>query len=85
MVGFARAGSVVFWKCEADGPARQPLRPRHDDAALCATAALVASPVLLAVLAGPAMGAMDATARQLFTPALYIEAVLGSGTDFAGR
>jgi hypothetical protein len=31
------------------------------------------------------MTAMDATARQLFTPAVYIEAVLGSGTDFAGR
>jgi multicomponent K+:H+ antiporter subunit D len=84
MVGFARAGSVVFWKCEADGAPRQPPRQRHDGAALCATAALVAGPVLLAVLAGPAVGAMEATARQLFTPALYIEAVLGSGTDFAG-
>jgi hypothetical protein len=27
---------------------------------------------------------MDATARQLFTPALYVEAVLGSRLDLAG-
>ena len=29
------------------------------------------------------MGAMDATAQQLFAPQRYIEAVLGSRTDLA--
>ena len=52
---------------------------------MCATSALVAAPVLLAIFAGPAMTAMDATAQQLFKPALYIEAVLGSRTQLAGR
>ncbi|MFZ1429871.1 MAG: monovalent cation/H+ antiporter subunit D [Geminicoccaceae bacterium] len=85
VVGFARAGSVVFWKCEAERGAHEPTRPLHDTAALCATVALVAAPALLALFAGPAMTAMDATAQQLFKPALYIEAVLGSGTQLAVR
>ena len=45
----------------------------------------MAAPILLALFAGPAMQAMDATARQLFKPALYIEAVLGSRTQLADR
>jgi multicomponent K+:H+ antiporter subunit D len=58
-------------------------RPRESSqggerAALCAVAALVAAPAVLALLAGPATSAMDATARQLFTPSLYVEAVLGT-------
>lgn len=85
MVGFARAGSVVFWKCMAEPGAHERDRPLHDTAALCATVALVAAPALLALFAGPAMNAMDATAQQLFKPALYIEAVLGSGTQLAAR
>ena len=39
--------------------------------------------MLLALFAGPAMTAMDATAQQLFTPQRYIEAVLGSGVELA--
>ena len=81
LIGFARAGSVLFWKCEADRGEREPDRPSNDTAGICAVAALVAGPVLLALFAGPAMTAMDATARQLFTPQRYIEAVLGSGVD----
>ena len=85
MIGFARAGSVVFWKCEANRDKAHPGGPSGDVAALCATTALVAAPILLAIFAGPAMTAMDATAHQLFKPALYIEAVLGSRTQLAGR
>lgn len=77
MVGFARAGSQVFWKCEAAAAPPDGLRDPRDAPAICATTALVAAPVLLALFAGPAMAVMDATARQLFTPALYVEAVLG--------
>src|SRR3954470_17305718 len=78
LIGFARAGSVLFWKCLADQGRPEPDRPTHDTAGLCAVAVLVAGPVLLALFAGPAMTATDATARQLFTPQRYIEAVLGS-------
>ena len=85
LLGFARAGSIVFWKCEAEPGTPEPDRPLHDTAAMCATVALVAAPALLALFAGPTMTAMDATARQLFKPALYIEAVLGSGTQLAVR
>jgi multicomponent K+:H+ antiporter subunit D len=84
MIGFARAGSVLFWKCEAERGAREPDRPQHDAAGLVAVSVLLAGPVLLTLFAGPAMNAMDATARQLFTPALYVEAVLGSRVDLAG-
>ena len=83
LIGFARAGSIVFWKCEADRGEHEPDRPSNDTAGICAVAALVAGPALLALFAGPAMSAMDATARQLFTPQRYIEAVLGSGVDVA--
>ena len=69
LIGFARAGSVVFWKCEAERGDAEPDRPSDDTAGLCAVAVLVAGPVLLALFAGPAMSAMDATARQLFAPA----------------
>ena len=84
MIGFSRAGSVVFWRPLADPHPPESDRPRHDTVGLCATTALVAAPVLLALFAGPAMRVMDATARQLYTPARYIEAVLGSGVDLAG-
>lgn len=78
LIGFARAGSTVFWKCEAMERSRES--PQGGErAALCAVAALAAAPALLALLAGPATSAMDATARQLFTPSLYVDAVLGTG------
>ena len=77
LVGFARAGSTVFWKCEALDRSRESLQS-GERAALSVVAALAAAPAVLALLAGPATSAMDATARQLFTPSLYVEAVLGT-------
>jgi multicomponent K+:H+ antiporter subunit D len=79
MVGFARAGSLVFWKCAAEDTSREGSHGPSDGAALYATAALAAAPALLALFAGPAMSVMEATASQLFTPARYVEAVLGPG------
>ncbi|MGD9512196.1 MAG: monovalent cation/H+ antiporter subunit D [Geminicoccaceae bacterium] len=84
LAGFTQAGSLLFWKCRADRGEPEPDRPRHDAVGLVATAALVAAPVLLALFAGPALTAMEATAEQLFTPERYIEAVLGSGVLVAG-
>ena len=75
-IGFARAGSSVFWRSAASTPAKASQGP-EDAPALLATAALVLAPLALALLAGPAMSAMDATAAQLFAPERYIEAVLG--------
>jgi multicomponent K+:H+ antiporter subunit D len=83
MIGFARAGSLLFWKSVADESEPEHDRPHHDAAGMVATAVLVAGPVFLALFAGPAMSAMDATAHQLFTPARYIEAVLGNGVELA--
>ena len=78
LAGFARAGSAVFWRCDAaPAPARASGRGPRDAAALGAAGALAAASLLLALLAGPAMDAMDATARQLFAPQVYVEAVLG--------
>ena len=82
--GERRDRSLLFWKCLADRGEPEPDRPRHDAVGIVATSALVAAPVLLALFAGPAMSAMEATALQLFSPERYIEAVLGSGVDVAG-
>ena len=84
LIGFARAGTVVFWKCEAEREGHTVTQPSPDVAGICAVAVLVAGPVLLALFAGPTMSVMDATARQLFTPERYVEAVLGAGVDLAG-
>ena len=42
MIGFARAGSVVFWKWRPSASTAQPGARSGDVPALCATSALVA-------------------------------------------
>ena len=74
MIGLARAGSVLFWKV-ADGP--QPLPSARRKRITVPAWGLVALLALLTVLAGPATRYADETARQLFAPDAYIEAVLG--------
>ncbi len=77
ILGFARAGSTLFWKCAAvegrieDAPARWPALP------IAAAGAILAGMVALAALAGPVTGYFQATAEQLYSPGVYIEAVLG--------
>ncbi|EJW11801.1 Na(+) H(+) antiporter subunit D [Rhodovulum sp. PH10] len=84
ILGFARAGSALFWKtapseaAAADDAAsgreekvrERPLLP----VAACAT--LVAGTALLTVFAGPVTAALDTTARQALDTARYVEAVL---------
>jgi multicomponent K+:H+ antiporter subunit D len=79
MVGFARAGSVVFWRTATAEAGAPPPAPARGGPALplVAASALVAATVLLAAFAGPVTTVMAATARQMFDPAAYIEAVLG--------
>jgi multicomponent K+:H+ antiporter subunit D len=72
ILGFARAGSTLFWKPAAsDSPP-----PEHPPEVLAfsATFALVAGLVALTILAGPLTIWLSATADELFQPAGYIDA-----------
>lgn len=85
LVGFSRAGSVLFWKAHESG-ARRPETPADLATALpvTATAALIAALAVLTVFAGPIKGYLDATAAQLYAPQQYIEAVLSPAAPVAG-
>ncbi|WP_366555494.1 monovalent cation/H+ antiporter subunit D [Aquibaculum sediminis] len=84
LLGFARAGSRVFWKptaIEEDaGEAEVAARPAA--LPLVAIALLLFSTVLLTAFAGPVMDFLDGTAAQLFEPRGYIAAVLGPEAPF---
>ena len=85
VIGFARAGSTIFWKAHADGVA-----PPEDEAEeqveakapampalpLVAIGGLLAILVAVTVLAGPLQRHLAATASQLFAPGPYIAVVL---------
>lgn len=82
IIGFARAGSLVFWKSLADDP---KVFADHNQAQhipvhalpFVAAGGLLACTVILTVFAGPVMHYLALTAAQLFRPDLYIHAVLG--------
>ncbi len=71
MIGFARAGSALFWRI--DPAAAGPSAPRHP-AAQGAIWALVALLVGLAVFAAPITAALGDIAGSLTNPAAYIGA-----------
>lgn len=73
IAGMAQAGSLIFWKAEAVGPAA-PAQP--EPLSLTAIAALLAGLVALTAFAGPIITYTDATAAQLHQPGAYTEAVL---------
>ena len=91
IVGFARAGSEVFWKCHDASLAAEPEEAEaeaEDQPEVTAPAAVPALPfvaifgllaglVLLTVFAGPMMAYAEATAQQLFNPSAYLDTVLG--------
>jgi multicomponent K+:H+ antiporter subunit D len=81
ILGFARAGSTLFWKTppETGGAAPAARRARALPVAVCTS--LVAATVLLAAFAGPITDELSATARQVLEPQTYIRAVLST----AGR
>jgi multicomponent K+:H+ antiporter subunit D len=88
IVGFARAGSALFWKSaavaggvEAGSERDETLRPALP---IAAAGAVLAGMVLLSVLAGPITGFLEATAAQLYAPSGYIEAVLGAAGAAGG-
>jgi multicomponent K+:H+ antiporter subunit D len=81
IVGFARAGSLLFWKSTATAPSAEapPESPPARALEIAPTMALVALLAALAVFAGPVANYMEATSAQLFDRAGYIAAVLGQG------
>ncbi|MFN4281098.1 MAG: monovalent cation/H+ antiporter subunit D [Alphaproteobacteria bacterium] len=81
LVGFARAGSVLFWKSAATAATAAPSDPHEttgDALPFLAIAGLFAAMAALTIFAGPAMDYFAATAGQLFAPSGYIDAVLGA-------
>ena len=95
IVGFARAGSVLFWKSTAVAvpePGPEDNAPeaaaRLDPAAVRAGPAQVAPAMLalgllaaLSVFAGPVATYLDATSAQIFDRAGYVAAVLAPVED----
>ncbi len=87
IVGFARAGSVMFWKSTVVAmPTTPPAHPPAGDtpgpvttAELVPVFAALAMLGALAAFSGPAAGYFEETARQLFDHAGYIDAVLVTG------
>lgn len=75
ILGFARAGSTVFWKAHASAAAHDD-PPSHATEALTfvAVGALLAGLVVLTVFAGPIIAWMEVTASSLHDPADYIAA-----------
>jgi multicomponent K+:H+ antiporter subunit D len=83
ILGFARAGSTVFWR-EApagDTPRSAPKRPVALPVAVCAS--LLGTTALLAAFAGPITRELDTTARQVFDTQAYVRAVLPSTAPVA--
>ena len=83
IVGFARAGSILFWKStsvatpEGMGPVNaEPLPDPARGTELAPVMALIVLLALWAALAGPATGYMRATSEQLYDPQGYIDSVL---------
>ncbi|WP_397544098.1 monovalent cation/H+ antiporter subunit D [Roseovarius salis] len=82
VIGFARAGSTVFWKAHADDvPTDEEARAVQAAAdrpalPLVAIGGVLALLVAVTVFAGPVQRYMAATTQQLFAPAPYVTTVL---------
>jgi multicomponent K+:H+ antiporter subunit D len=86
VVAMARAGSLLFWKSHDPTLGLGPEEEPSDDAApepartaalpFVAVFALLGALVALTIFAGPVSDYTTATAKQLFDPAGYIDAVL---------
>ena len=83
ILGFARAGSALFWSSTAiPAPlAAQPDRPRARPAELAPAMIVVGVLAALAAFAHPVAGYLEDTALQIFDRAGYMAAVLGTGTE----
>jgi multicomponent K+:H+ antiporter subunit D len=76
ILGFARAGSLIFWKPVPESPPAAKPEPL----AFAATFALLAALAALTIFAGPITDWLTATAEALHAPQAYIDAnKLGAG------
>ncbi len=79
VVGFARAGSTLFWKAKSV-PFPEDAAPSQRPSGLSYTAVggLIALLVAHTVFAGPVTAYTDAISKQLFAPDAYVTTVMGS-------
>jgi multicomponent K+:H+ antiporter subunit D len=77
IVGFSRAGSVLFWKAQSDGaPVPEADRAMPSALSFVAVGGLLALLAAHTVFAGPMYNYTTATAAQLFSPDDYISTVM---------
>lgn len=80
VVGFSRAGSVLFWKAKSLAPVEEPsdMFAQQAPATLsyCAVGGLLLLLAAHTVFAGPATAYMASISQQLFNPEPYISTVL---------
>lgn len=79
IIGFAHAGSTIFWKSASVEGMLRVRRLTSSALPLVSIGFLLSGSVALTVFAGPVTAYLDETAVQLFAPSNYIEAVLGPG------
>lgn len=79
IIGFARGGSMLFWKSTSVEGVLRAGRSGGDALPFVSVGMLLGTLVLLTVFAGPVTAYLDQTSAQLFAPGAYIDAVLGSG------
>jgi multicomponent K+:H+ antiporter subunit D len=75
VVGFARAGSILFWQVTGE-TASEPADGNGSRLTFVAAFGLLGSMAALALLAGPVLTFLTDTAAQVYNPAAYISAVL---------
>jgi multicomponent K+:H+ antiporter subunit D len=80
IAGFARAGSVLFWRAEevaVQGKSAE-VAPKTSAVGLAAITGLLAATALMAAFAGPVTRELNRTAAQTLDRAGYVRAVLGA-------
>ncbi|WP_270727231.1 monovalent cation/H+ antiporter subunit D [Shimia sp. Alg240-R146] len=76
IVGFARAGSVIFWKSTAQAGGEGAMPSKATPLQIVPTMLALGLLAALSVFAGPVAGYLEETAAQLFDSSEYINAVL---------
>ncbi len=77
IIGFARAGSLLFWRAEQDAGEAAVVSKGASLVGVVAALCLVAMTAALALFAGPVMNELNATASQTLDRAGSVRAVLG--------
>ena len=73
IIGFARGGSILFWKSHASDEVIETA-PEPDPLAFTMVIALIGALGAMTVFAGPLMGWLEVAAAELHDPAAYIAA-----------